>query len=348
MKKFTVIGLVVAAVMAGVGLLLCGISSMTGGYRTAKEFMADEDGIVSGNWHITRNGIWYGDDLEDLDKLDDLDGLDKLEDLDDLDDLDKLDDLDDLEDLEDWEDTIVDKAVKEEELFAVSEIRELEFDIGAAEIIVKENADAEHVSVQLVRGKEKYYNTEFKDGKLLVEYGKNQRNVRLNGNYPIVRILIPAGAAFDEIDMNVGACDAKFDVSDVSCRELNISLGAGVMRVNGFTVADETDIEVGAGELIIEGGEYGDMDMECGVGNLEMSGTVNRNLTVECGMGNVALWLTGAEEEYNYTMECSMGNLEVNGHTYSGFGRSETVKNPGAKGDIDLECSMGNLELHFR
>lgn len=345
MKKFTVIGLIVAAVLAGAGLLLCGISSMTGGYQTAKEII-DEEGIVRGNWHITRNGIWYGssydDEWDELDELDELDGLDELDDLDELDGLDELDELDTLEDI------TVNKAVKEEELFPVSEIRELEFDLGAAEIVIKENADTENISVQLLRGKEKYYNTRLKDGELLVEYGKNQRNFQLNGNHAIVRILIPAGTSFDDIDMNVGACSAKFDVSDITCRDLNIAVGAGTMKVNGFTVTEEMDVEVGAGELIIEGGEYTDVDMECGVGNIEMKGTLNRNLTAECGMGNVSILLNGKEEDYNYTMECSMGNLEMNGNTYSGFGGKESVTNPGAKGTIDLECSMGNLDLNFR
>lgn len=238
-------------------------------------------------------------------------------------------------------------AVGDEILFPVSEIRDVELMMGAVELVVEENADSENISVQLVRGKERYYKTGLKDGVLRVSYGENMRGFGINNKHAIVKIRIPSGIALEDFDIEIGAGRADFRMSDITCRELDMEVGAGVLRTEGFTVTDEMDIYIGAGEVIIGGGEYQNADVECGVGNFEMKGTVNRDLSAECGMGNMNIRLSGKEEEYNYTLNCNMGNLAVNGNSYAGFAGEKDVNHPGAKGTIELSCSMGNLEIYF-
>lgn len=347
MKKFTVIGLIVAAIMAGAGLLFCGISSMTGGYQASRELMKDGH-IVHGKWHIGPGGIWYGDDEnDDWDDWDD-DDWDDVANAADAESAADAENAADAESAETKEGTMTQNtAVGEAELFPVSEIRNIEFVMGAVELVVKENEDSENISVQLLRGKERYYKTGLKDGVLRVSYGENVRGLTVNNKHAVVRILIPAGCTFDDVDIEIGAGTAKIEMSDIACRELDIEVGAGILETDGFTVTDEMDIYIGAGEVIIGGGEYQNADIECGVGNFEMKGTVNHDLSAECGMGNMEIRLNGSEEEYNYTMECSMGNLAVNGKSYAGFAGEQNMSYPGAKGTIDLSCSMGNLELYF-
>ena len=78
MKKFTIVGLIVAAILAGAGLLFCGISALNGGYGAAKAVFEGE-GISHGRWHINKDGIYFdepdswNDDDDDWDDDEDED-----------------------------------------------------------------------------------------------------------------------------------------------------------------------------------------------------------------------------------------------------------------------------------
>ncbi len=336
MKKFTIVGLIAAAILAGAGLLFCGISALNGGYDAAKAVF-DGDGISHGRWHINKDGIYFDEPDSWNDDDDDWDD----DDWDDSEDLDDTENLDDTEDLDDTD------AVSRVNTFPVSEIENLDMQIGAARIRIEEGDDSDNVVVTLKRGREKYYQAGMKDGTLEISYGKNLKGVNWGDNHAIITVQVPAGMKVDDIDMSIGACEAKILTDTISCNNLSVDVGAGTLETDGFTVAEEMELEIGAGEMILNGGTYGSADITCGVGNFEMKGSVAQDLTAECGMGNMEIHLIGNEEDYNYTLSCSMGNLKVGDTSYNAISEDKTIENDGAKGDIDLSCGMGNLELDF-
>ena len=71
MKKFTKITLIVAAVLLGVGLIFCGVSTAMG---ASVWRMAKNGELRYGNWHIGPVGLYYsGSDYDDDDDYDDND-----------------------------------------------------------------------------------------------------------------------------------------------------------------------------------------------------------------------------------------------------------------------------------
>ena len=71
MKKFTKITLIVAAVLLGVGLIFCGVSTAMG---ASVWRMAKNGELRYGNWHIGPGGLYYnGSDYDDDDDYDDND-----------------------------------------------------------------------------------------------------------------------------------------------------------------------------------------------------------------------------------------------------------------------------------
>lgn len=152
---------------------------------------------------------------------------------------------------------------------------------------------------------------------------------------------------------------------DFAFQKSEIELGAGYIEMNGGEYG-KTDIDIGAGEIICNNIKTGKMEAEVGAGNFEASdieadeinvsaamgqvmisdGTISGNIELSCDMGNLYLEMQGKEEEFNYEIECSMGSITIDGYDYSGFGKEKYIDNRAAK-EIKAECSMGNIEVVF-
>ena len=65
MKKFSKICLIIVAVLGGMGLLLGGISALLGGGFGAIRRMAERGELDAGNWHIRPYELYYSSDEED-------------------------------------------------------------------------------------------------------------------------------------------------------------------------------------------------------------------------------------------------------------------------------------------
>lgn len=321
MKKFTKISLIIAAVLGGIGLLLCGIASaMGGGYGTLRQ-MARNGELNHGKWHINGYGIYYGNDDDDWDIDTDVDvetGMD-----------------------DDWNGDLIDSDELVYE-YAIADIKKLDLDISAAELSFTEGTKNDSVVVRLHDCKGRYYEGGVSGDTLKVEY--NQRHDFAVNNEHII-IEIPSGVTFEKMDIDVGATNAEFSLRNVSCDTLLLDVGAGNIVADGFEVKEYMEVNAGVGNVEINGGTYRDITLECGMGNFSMEGTLEGNLVAECGMGSMDLELKGDADAYNYDLSCGMGELNVNGTKYSSIAGSHKVKNEGAIGTIRLECGMGDLDL---
>lgn len=339
MKKFTKVSLIIVAVIAGMGIILLGISSLMGaGYGTIRRMMRNGE-LDYGSWHISGNGIYYNEDEweEDFDRY----LSDGLEDLDDM------VDIDDLDDLESTAQTIGTTENGLNFSYDVTGIKNLEVDIDAAELIFKEGTNPDQIVVQLYRCKEKHYEAETKGDTLKIEYDMEHHYYSNNSGARIV-VEIPAGMAFEKLDLDIGAVAASFDVQDVTCQKLDLDVGAGTIVADGFIVTEKMEVSIGAGNAEIKGGTYQDIDLDCGVGEFSMKGTLKGNLNADCGMGNMDIKLAGKETDYNYKLSCGVGSIDVNGSGYSSISGNHSVTNPGAVGTIDLDCAMGTINLEIQ
>lgn len=327
MKKFTKVCLIIVAVMAGVGILLCGIASLMGAGFGTMRMMADNGDFNLGNWHIGDKGFYYDSDDDWNDE-----------------------DWDDEDENENFLDSTEQgtSGFEKSMQFALSDVKDLKLDVEAAEIAVKEAESTDQITVTIDHGKEKYYSCSLDGNVLKVKYDTENHFMTNNYHGPLITISIPKGASFGTLDFDIGAAETEINVSELICETLKIDVGAGTLEAEEFSVSQKADITIGAGTVDIDGGEYGELKLDCGMGTFDMNGKVNGDIKGHCGMGTVALELKGEKDNYNYDLSCGMGELKVNDKNYSSISGSHKEKHQDAIGTISLDCGMGSVDVQIK
>ncbi len=324
MKKFTKISLIIAAILGGVGMFLCGIASIMGGGYGVIYRLEENGGLDYGKWHIDKYGIYYGEDDETWDM-----------------------DVDDETDIDVETNIDVETGVDADALwyaYETADIKNLDLDVGAAELFFVEGTREDAIVVRLYNCKKRNYEGSVQGSTLKLQY-KLKNYFWHQDNDMRIMVEIPAGMHFEKMDLDVGATNAEFSLTDVSCDTLLLTVGAGNIIAEEFEVKERMDVDAGVGNVEIYGGSYQDVTVSCGMGNFSMEGTLGGSLNADCGMGNMELELEGDADAYNYDLSCGMGELKVNGTKYSSIAGSQKIQNEGAIGTIDLDCGMGNLDL---
>ncbi|MDE6607932.1 MAG: hypothetical protein K2K54_09305 [Lachnospiraceae bacterium] len=152
---------------------------------------------------------------------------------------------------------------------------------------------------------------------------------------------------------------------DFAFLESEIELGAGYIEMNGGMYG-KTEIEIGAGEVVcnkIKTGkmeasvgagvldavdiEAGEIDFSVAMGSVTISeGMIGGNIDLSCDMGSLYLEMNGNEADYNYDIECSMGTIVIGNSEYSGMGKEKYINNHAAK-ELSASCDMGSIEVTF-
>lgn len=138
-------------------------------------------------------------------------------------------------------------------------------------------------------------------------------------------LVIPAGEAF---------------------HEMKIQVGAGRVTAGPFTVS-KLELDAGAGSIIVDSGEVQELSIDCEAGFIEYAGKIGQKLEADCQAGNVELYLTGHKKEFNYELEVSMGNIQIDGEAFTSIDTEKFLPYEGAVKKAELECEMGNIEIHF-
>lgn len=170
------------------------------------------------------------------------------------------------------------------------------------------------------------------DGKLTVNNTK-----RVNINFwshdrnkgriiPRILITIPENANLDFVKIVIGA--GTFIAKDVS-----------------FNCA-EGNLEVGAGNLIINNVYGGKIDIRCGMGNLEYAGKICGKSNIDCGMGSVKLNLQGRVEDYSYDVKVGLGDFRFNDEKKSGV--AQCFDNKRKENHFSVNCGMGSVNIKIK
>ena len=159
MKKFSKICLIIVAVLGGMGLLLGGISALLGGGFGAIRRMAERGELDAGNWHIRPYELYYSSDEEDTE--------------------------------DDWGADDDAKVYT----YEAAGIKNLDIDIDAAEIYVKQGTDDKNLVVRTYGCKEKYYKGDMNKDTLQIQY---EIHKQFPDNYDAqIVIEIPEKMTFD-------------------------------------------------------------------------------------------------------------------------------------------------------
>ncbi len=313
MRKFTRISLMIVAAMAGAGVLMLGIATVMGaGYSTIKG-MAQRGEFDFGPWHFG-DGIYWNDSERENDSEN-----------------------------ETYEET----GDKDIYRYRTDTVRCLDVEIGAAEVIFQEGAEDSEIIVTIKSGSRKYYEGGMDGDTLEISYNSKESHLG-RGEAPKIIIQIPENMRFEKFDLDVAASELNFDIGELVCGELSLTVGAGSVTVSNVRVEGELDVEIGVGTGELIDVSCGSLQVQCGMGQFIMDGVVSGDVDAECSMGSMVLELDGNEADYNYDVSCGMGDLTINGSSYAGIAGNRQIKNANAVGTIRLECGMGTLDLDIQ
>lgn len=111
-------------------------------------------------------------------------------------------------------------------------------------------------------------------------------------------------------------------------------------------VAEEIEINVAAGQFIIDEIDTYKMDLEVGMGNAEIRGEINEEIIVDCGMGQVIMELKGDGKDFNYELDCGIGSLSVE-DVYVIAGIGDVERNNNAAKEMEISVGMGAVNVTF-
>lgn len=153
-------------------------------------------------------------------------------------------------------------------------------------------------------------------------------------------LYVPGDMVFDRVELTTGA--GRIEAERLSCRRLDMELGAGKAEFAELNVSDEADIEGGAGQVIISSGSLNDLSFEMGIGE----GIVNASLTgkseINAGIGSLRLQLAGTGADYTIRCEQGIGQIQIDGQTVSG----NTTIGSGPE-RLEVEGGIGNITIEF-
>ena len=213
--------------------------------------------------------------------------------------------------------------------FKKSEVRNLSMDFGAAEVVLIEG---DKYCIETRGLPEECMNCYLnKEGTLVVS---NTRRFNLNfwshnrrsRIVPRVLVTIPKDASVGKFRIGVGA--GKFVSKTIS---LNCESG---------------NVDVGAGNIVLDGIFGGKINMRCGMGNLEFTGTITGVVNLDCGMGNMELKLKGDPAAYSYDAKVGLGDFRFNGEKKSGV--CQVYNNQKLANHFSVNCGMGSVNITIK
>ena len=330
MKKFTKGCLMTALILFLVGVVICGVSGLLGGFRQIRE-MNGIGGIPfgyqksdDGNWHL---GFFHNNG----------------------------------EIGRDWE---------KEQYLRISEgqengismnadaFTELDIELEDCFLYLEESQD-DQIRVYVEGDDLRYY--WLADGSTLCL--RNAGKTKSNNNDEI-HVSIPVDYTFREMEIDFGA-GLLVATTPLSAREMDIAVGAGeceIMEVSadkadivvgagklfvGALGIQTAEVTVGAGELVIDDIVSSDkLALSIGMGTALVNGTILGDLSLDCGMGSAIMELAGSEDDHSYEVEVAMGEVNVGHHNHGGFAASRSW-NSGKDSRFDIECDMGSVTISF-
>lgn len=106
-------------------------------------------------------------------------------------------------------------------------------------------------------------------------------------------------------------------IEGLNAEKLKISTGAGGLIGEAIS-AEKAEINGGVGSLILNDVKLSNANIDCGVGTVSIQGTMLGENKVDCGIGEVVLDLSGNADDYDMNIDAGLGSIRLNGKKISG------------------------------
>lgn len=136
--------------------------------------------------------------------------------------------------------------------------------------------------------------------------------------------VLAAGAEFQDITASVGI--GSFLAEEINAESLKLEVSTAVVDVNEFAVDN--------------------LEVNLGMGNLSMQGQTSGDIALNCGMGHLELILSDGQDAYNYDISGSAESVQIGTDTLAGMVMERWIDN-GSDKKITMSCAMGSVKIEF-
>lgn len=222
-----------------------------------------------------------------------------------------------------------------------SQIKNLDISVSAASLTIdKSNSDKVEIKVLRKNGDV----TSKIDGDTLSIQENKNHFARINKLK--IQLLLPDGMQFKNVNIDVAAGELKSLYKNLEAESATLNVDAGEANINNIQVVNALNAKVGAGSIELKNLQAKDMDLNCSVGQISMKGKISGNVSGDCGIGEISMKLDGKEDVYNYDLDCGIGKIDLGSDSYSSLGKEKHIDN-GAKNDMTLHCGIGKITVEY-
>lgn len=239
-------------------------------------------------------------------------------------------------DWDDFEGIVLGNSNKGEDIIVGDggNVTDMEISCGAAEVVLLESGDEKIHLVNNSNSRVKYGIS----GDTFTVKCKGKTN-----STGEIEIYLPQDILLEELNIEIGAGVLKSD-SAIKTEDMVIDVGAGQVVMSKIT-ADAAEFSIGAGQLTVKNSNVGKMTSEIGMGEFLYDGIIQKSGDIEVAMGNAQLSLADEEEDYRCDVSIAAGNVDVGDRSFSA-GAYDGSFGEGEK-ELNLECAMGNITVTF-
>lgn len=212
--------------------------------------------------------------------------------------------------------------------FNKNSINNLGISVGACDVFIKKGSD---FKVETRGIAEKDFRCEVNQaGTLIVENKKFPSNGKKYGhafkNKWCPRILITA--------------------PDTELENVKLVLGAGQIRSKDLKLkAGRLMVDVGAGNLELDGITSDSANVHCSMGNAEIRGKLKGFSKIDVAMGSVKVVLSDKQNDYSCDVKIGLGTVKFGDEKHSGF--SQSFNNEKRKNHFSINVGMGDAKIKF-
>lgn len=161
-----------------------------------------------------------------------------------------------------------------------------------------------------------------------------------NSNKSKVIVYVPTNFKFDDVFIEVGAGTMEADYINTS--KLNLKIGAGTITLDEIYSTTSSNIETGAGEVVIKKSEFNDLSLDCGIGQITLNTKLTGNNDINGGIGEININFSDSKDNYKISAKKGIGDLRLDG---SSINESESIGNGGTF--VKVNGGIGEINIKF-
>lgn len=228
-----------------------------------------------------------------------------------------------------------------EAVYGNANTRKLELELNYAVVHIRSAGESGDIFIE-GRNAKQYLQITDREGELKLRdtrtFSQYQKDQALE-----LTIYLPE-RSFEEIELELGS--SEIDIEKLEAIQLDVDLGAGELEAAQL-VAQEATLEVGVGDAFVETLTVTqEAELSVGIGALEVAHFAGGDLKLDCGVGTLSVTAEGQKSDYNYELECGLGRIQIEDEVYSSLHDSEKHSRIGAR-SIEIDCGVGEVTLGF-